>query len=529
MEENREFNIVEEQQPELNNQEPKSKKSLVIICIVVGLIIFAIIGFVVGKNNSNSENSENPENLANADNLSADSVGFNCFLADESGNKADIMSSNIAYGKGDYLLCNIGISKRNYSINGITFDFVSDDVEVINISSAQDDLKITFDNQKDKTFVSITSENIIGYSDIGSINFHLYIKDNKSFEINLKDMNISNSGDKEDKYLKEKKITLNNDNVRYYKKDGSIIFEKVQSDGLFKKVNEYKCNDGSYTGCLISPASQSFAYVPANKNVIMLVDDNYSTMVMFDIDKGVIGTYGGSALYLYSSERKNNEGGTYIYIQAKNSDKYGIIDTNGKLVHEFNLNGAHNQSTEEYINGMLRTAYSVENDMIIEKKNGKFGISRIKSNDTVIEYSFDLIRLFVDSKYTDSSEITKANSKYFKAKINNQWYLYSFETKNKVINEGYDNLFLVNDEIVIVEKDNHLYIKDIKGNNLVNDKIEDLSSEYIEAPCCVANAGIEINVNNNIVTIKTYRDNYNIEDYNQYEYNISKKALTKIK
>lgn len=493
----------------------KMRHTLIIICIAATALLFVFI-IINALNKKDYESGTNYNNrdlhwkIVDGATITSEALNFKCFLTDEEG-KIKIGETSI-FGVGDYLLCDMSINSNSVTqIDYMSVDFDSKNIDLVKVYSISDIWKIETTKNDNVSSISIASENKIDKNNLADVRFHLFIKDNidvdKSFKIVLKNINIHNEEYEPDIYMhiKDKDIEFNTDERRYYQKNDSIIFEKLQTNGKFQKKNEYKCI--SSNSCNVNIASQSFSYKNDNKDVVMISDgDNWNTSIIYDIEKGALGTYGGRPSWLYT-KNSTHQDGTYIYLMAKDSDKFGIIDINGKIIHEFNL-GNINANVPS---GILNSVYSIENNMIVDQRNNKYGISKITSSDTVVDYKFDSIRL-------------TTNNKYFKAKLDNKWYLYSFNTKDKVTNEGYDELFIVNDEIIITEKDKYLYIKDYNGNNLVEDRIEDLSKEYQEYVCCAANPGIAIDVKDNIITITTYKDN-DWEKYNQYEYNISTKSL----
>ena len=511
----------------------ETKENLKYIFIGVGLLIIIIIAVIkVVDDNINRRNYENLVNnhkQAEESYAKVDGSGLyiSCELNDpQASERISYIPYNV-YGVGDYLYCSLSIYK--YNVSKMSFNVnKNDNIDFIEAYSKNKQWQVT----KEDNSISLLS--LKNGAEVDDVILKFYIKNKISKDedktIKLNSIRFTTSGGSN--YLdngKTYKITFS-DNRRYLT-NGVIIFEKVQNDGSFKKVNEYKCKTPD--SCYPDIAWEGFSYVNADANTIMLEDkenDNHF-LVLFNFDKGIVDTYGAKVSWLYSA-KYDYRSGTYLYIKSKDSDKYGIIDANGNMIHEFNL-GATNAF---YKSQLLPTAYSIENDMIIDQKDNKYGVSKIKSNDIVIDYEFESIRFIVDTKTIEiqdgnnkkySYEKT-VNNKYFKAQLDGKWYLYSFDMKDKVIDEGYDNLFVANDEVIVAEKDKYLYIKDYEGNNLVEDKIEDLSEKYNEYICCAMNPGIEVETKDNIVTIKTYKDNV-WENYNQYEYNISSKTLLKVK
>lgn len=485
--------------------------------------MITIILILFSANNNYFNKKTEKEDIDN------NALAFECVLTDESGNselrKISTYKSENIYGVGDYLLCNF---KRRYnytkSIKRISFELFSDNVELKDAYSSTENWRVkTSDYSTFKNGKYISLSDINKDSNIEDVKFKLYIKDNTNIKDNKYDIYFKNirihtySGETDN--MDTKQSSLNTGEYRYYLDNGIIKFEKSDLNGCFKIINEYNCES---TNCAVNMATQAFIYQNDNKNIVMIDDANDNTL--FDIENGIIGIYGGYMRWLYPEKYLFLDGGKYIYLKEKNSNNYGIIDRDGNIIHEFNLGNIE----ALYPEGILNSVYSIENDMIVNQKDGKYGISKITSNDTIIDYVFSSVRLIVNVEYNkDTSNYSKTvSNKYFKAKQDGKWYLYSFDTKEKVINEGYDNLFVVNDKIIVAEKEKYLYIKDYSGNNIVEDKIENLSDKYLEYVCCGTNPGIEVNTKDNIITITTYENN-DWAKYNKYEYNISSKVLTK--
>ena len=138
--------------------------------------------------------------------------------------------------------------------------------------------------------------------------------------------------------------------------------------------------------------------------------------VLYDFNKGVIGKY--------SSEIEDLD--KYFIVKDIKTEKYGIIDKDGKIIRELKSDGFGIK-----VAPCLNTGtYSLEYDLITEKKDKKYGIIKITQDEIVVEHQFDDIRLY--------------NNKYFKAKIDGLWYLYDLNTSTQIIDKGYQELFIVN-------------------------------------------------------------------------------------
>lgn len=135
----------------------------------------------------------------------------------------------------------------------------------------------------------------------------------------------------------------------------------------------------------------------------MIFDGDYK--VLYNKKIGVINTYGKNALWLCDEEDNKNSvcenSGRYIYIQEKGTNKYGIIDADGNVIKNFVLESL--PFVNFYEPYSLKDRYSIENNMLVSIKNGKYGIVEITSDKMVVDYLYDDIKLI--------------NNKYFKVKI----------------------------------------------------------------------------------------------------------------
>lgn len=281
----------------------------------------------------------------------------------------------------------------------------------------------------------------------------------------------------------------------------TFIFYKSSPEG-YKEINKYTCK----TTCF-EYATQAFGYVDLNIGRIFLIDNNTTEAILYDFTRGVLATY---EIPVYSLSSKSSD---IIYFVAKTKDGgYGIVDTSANIIRPF--------VSEEFVSsntmGVYYNTYSIENNLIVEKKNGKYGLTNINKVNTILDYKYDSIRLL--------------NDKYYKVKIDDSWYLYSMSSNAEALTEKYQEIFMPTPEILIVQIDNYLYIKDASGKNLLEDKIYAPMS-YDETACCGSIPGIYINLdndNNDLVNIIVYNDS-NQEKTNaiNYVYNIKENKLSK--
>ena len=287
------------------------------------------------------------------------------------------------------------------------------------------------------------------------------------------------------------------------KDTNEVLFYK-NIDGDYQKINSYKC-----TGNCEVYAGQCFSYVNMEEGRMFLVDDNKA--IFYDINKGVIGEYVTPIYALYDNSNNLHKQKYFVAKKTANG-KSAIFDFNGEMIKDYIVDDFGTVSTC----AITSNSYSISDNLITAKNDNKYGIIRITSNEVVVDYQFDDIRIY--------------NNKYYRAKLDDKWYLYNFDN-TKVIEDGYTEMFMPVDNILIVQEGEYLYIKDYTGKNIIDEKITVLAP-YNENACCGGSMGMHVYndaSNQNIIYIvvdngKEY--NAGFEQY-RYEYDIKNKTLTK--
>lgn len=482
----------------------KNKKKIIIILISL-LLLLVILGIVLfvflskDKNNSKTNNqAENQETIQDNKPLeykyTKDGPGFVC-------SNKELYNKTYSYDKGEYVYCEIGY-ELDGSLPGITeiwFETThDDDIEYIEIADVFDNWKLESKNG----IIHLKSDAPVSFGDgLYKVKFRIIPSTQKEkLQISFKNIKYKNSND-EYYQTDDSVIELSINEERNYKHEFSekrdeINFYKFNQTNGYEKINNYKCESET----CYEYATQCTGYNDQDKGKILILDGDKA--VLYDFNKGILGTY------LTGIDMIEK----YFIVKDVKTQKYGIIDLDGKIIKEFESDGYGNRAGPCF----NQNTYSIKYDLITEKKNNKYGIIKITKDEVVIEHEFDDIRIY--------------NDKYFKAKIEDKWYLYNIDNKEKAIEEGYKELFIVNNEIIVTQIDNYLYIKDYQGNNIIEDKIEVLI-EYNEGTCCATPSGIAVKEENGIINI--FIDEPTKEDVgykqNKYEYNIKDKKLTKIK
>lgn len=500
-----------------NSKEKKIKESRItnnrtikiLLLIAIIILIICVLYIIFGKNLLNDKSDDLEKKYISSDNLY-----FTCSLITDEEKNDDISIytkkgwygpiSN-AYKKGDHLSCKINVNNKHRKyIDYISFGYSSSGIEIENIYSKNDITKVNITGNN--SFVTLRSkENSINFDDIA---INLYVKENSdaddTYKIKLINVKLHNTVTGNE-YIKENNIEFDEIIARIIRSDGKLIFEKVDLDGLFNKTSEYICND--FNLCQPSYGAETFQYHNDSNNNMIIVSDYMNDKhiaVLYDMNNGIVGTYDGGPVWIYSKNDKYMHG-TYMYVSNLNSDEYGIIDKNGNVIHDFNLN----MSCPDIIrrDKIHCIDYSIEDDLFVDKKDDKYGIVRMTSNDVVIDYNYEYIRLI--------------NDKYFKVLEKDKWYIYSFVTKDKHLNNGFDDIKLLTDGVLIVTDNGYWRFVDFNNNDIIKEKIK-IDSEYSFL------SYFEKSDDENIIVIKKCNDEFCHEESSEnYEYNIKKKTLVK--
>jgi len=492
----------------------KNKKIIIIVITLLLITTISIITYLYFTKDKNKENNLKTENTVNKENNQENNKEIEYKYAEEGpaffcSNK-ETYEKTYHYDKGDYIYCEIAyeINSKHPGITEMWFETThDDDIEYIEIMTIAENWKLDSKNG----VINIKTDEPSSYGD-------------GKYRVKFR---ITPSTKKEKLQILFKNIKYKNANNEYYKTDDSIIdlsinketnykfessekndkitFYKFDKTKGYEKINEYICESDT----CFEHAAQCFGIHDLENGKTAIYDGENT--VFYNFEKGVTGKYGHTIYTLNDRENKK----TYYYVSDIKTKKYGIIDIDGNIIKDFTMEQLDKLGSCD----LLSNTYSIKHDLIVEKKNNKYGIIKITKDEVVVEHIYDDIRIY--------------NDKYYKAKLEDKWYLYSYETKEKVHEQGYKEIFFATDNILVTQIDNYLYIKDYNGNNIIEDKIQTYI-DYNEKACCATPIGIYVNYNkeNNKIQIEvsseeTYKPEYNYDIY-KYEYEINNKKLTKI-
>ena len=185
-----------------------------------------------------------------------------------------------------------------------------------------------------------------------------------------------------------------------------------------------------------------------------------------------------------------------------------------------------------------KTTFSIKKDYTTYKNNNKYGILKISDGSIVVDAKYDALEFI---SINESNE----NLEYYKIYQNGKWYLYDINTFTPINNIGYDEIFYAHNNLMIVDIDNKVYFKDLKGNNIINqylnlyiskNEIQNYLSNHIYYYSYSPIYQLDARLNENIISISILT---NIENFfedawkptlykKEYEYNITTKELKEI-
>ena len=311
---------------------------------------------------------------------------------------------------------------------------------------------------------------LVGIMMIGLLVGGILLYLNKSNNENTnKDNNTNNTGN----VVNNGNITNkdNNGNTKVndkvsYKEEGNIL--KFYDESI--ELNQYQC-EKSYCGT----NERYDGYTKKIDNNIVIIydgalDDDNRKIVFFDVSKGVLNTYTG-----YSKVKVLDIGvGKYIHLMSRDNKKELIVDYMGNVVKE-----GKNYKISCYEGCYLAiNSYNIEKDYIITVKDNKYGIEKISSDEVLLDNLYDDVSwsdwgaFFDNDKTENDGEKYYSEKNYVKVKENNKWYLYDLNNKKKVINTGYEELILIDDNTILVYDNKEIYFINYEGNKIDDNVIK---------------------------------------------------------
>lgn len=290
---------------------------------------------------------------------------------------------------------------------------------------------------------------------------YFYTKNPKGNTNNNNNTNNTNTvvdNKKDETKNNENEIKKVNDKISYKQVESIITF---YSEGI--ELKNYQCEKSD---CGPGGGTYDGYTEEIDNNIVIIydgtIDDENRKIVFFDVNNGVLKTYTGysKASSLYNSK--------YIHLMSSDNKKQLIVDYMGNVVKE-----GKNYKISCYEGCYIKKdSYNIEKDYIITVKDDKYGIEKISDDEVLLDNLYDDISwsdwaVFFDNDKTDNDgEKYYIEKNYVKIKENNKWYLYNLNDKTLVIDTGYEELILVNDNTILVYDNKEIYFIDYKGNKI---------------------------------------------------------------
>ncbi len=299
-----------------------------------------------------------------------------------------------------------------------------------------------------------------------------------------------------------------------------------------EKVGEYKCDVGDVEGYGIKCSYLKFSYVDNNyidKVLILVVDGINSTY---------IDNYGGShflnsgigtgTVILYDvSEQKEVEKYNNVYGVKHVFDGLFLIEYPDNTYKFITPNGLISRTYTKdelvfscYEGCFIDSNYINRDNLLVFKKDGKYGVKKLKDDSIVINAEYEDIRFAKISDAGGRKELS-----YLIIKKDGLYNLYDLNNSKFITSTGYKKMFFINEKVLLVYKDNELSFKNLDETDYITDKIP--VSNLIGFMPKINNDGIKIILNDNIAIITICEGEGKFEDITQYSLNLDDKTLTK--
>lgn len=424
-----------------------SKKQLWLISgggVLLLIIIFALFTTIYLDDGSKKNLGDVNENGASDFKAKYGGFNFKCTSNSPKDEVTILPTSSNGYTVGEDIYCNFDIDDY-YSVFKMSFKYnENDNIKLINVESLDNGWNV--DNSSNNIFLERTNPS----SKINDVILKFNIASNKSvadnYKIKISDIKFNTN------YIDDDKETLlrvnkNPSNYKLKITKTNIESYKLQSDGSYIKINDFSCESCNTYGPLV------FSYKDFNNGKVMLADHE-NRSILYSMEKGVLGTY-RSARWLNNKDSMfNTDSGKYIFVWSEDTKKAGIIDTDGNIIKSFHIEDTPNYCSSNYVRCL---EYSIENNLFVDKKNGKCGIIKLLSDDIVIDYKYDNIEIY--------------DGPYFKVKEEGKWYLID-QSDKKVLSYGHDFIAAFDFGILVMDEvENNKYntkIIDYTGKDLTN-------------------------------------------------------------
>lgn len=248
-----------------------------------------------------------------------------------------------------------------------------------------------------------------------------------------------------------------------------------------KEVNKYTCGG---TKCYVIPFDSEYDInerkniIKGNRVLIATTDginseylDNYGGP-NFLMNNGNNG-YGTIVLYDINSKKEIEKydnvdaliGGINNFIIKYKDTTYKFLTDDGLIDRSYNKDELVLNCYEGCSLGM--NSYDSKNDLLVIKKDNKYGIQKLSTGSMVLNNEYDDIE-FIVSGGGASGNIEQP---YVKAKKDNKYNLYSKEDMKQITKLGYDNIFYIYKDVLLVYNNKEFSFIDMNEKLVIDTKI----------------------------------------------------------
>ena len=180
----------------------------------------------------------------------------------------------------------------------------------------------------------------------------------------------------------------------------------------------------------------------------------FDSILLYDIGNGTYIEWKNICYVLVLYKNKNGDVNNYNIALVDMNKEIQIITIDGEIIRKFSGKEIVVDDYEVMIAN--ENYYNVEDDMIITKKNNKYGLEKISNEQIILDYVYD------DMQFEEN---------YIKIKEDNKWYLYDINSDKRITINSYDRLYVLEENIILVLEDKNISVKDFNNNLVSNDKI----------------------------------------------------------
>lgn len=212
-----------------------------------------------------------------------------------------------------------------------------------------------------------------------------------------------------------------------------------------KEIVVYECENKEKCGLL---SYGMFDYCNATNKLVALFDGEKKLLYNYE-DMKVVFEADDIYSYIYQSEYDTD----YAYLLYEIDDKVGILNLNGEILVEAIYDDI------ALSNPTYDGEYSIERNVIAALKDNKVGVIKMETGEEVVPFEYEYIKIY---------------DRYYVIRNNDTESLVDLGV-NPIL-EGFKRIDIFYD-LVFAEKDNKIYVYDLKGNQYLSETF-DIKKSY---------------------------------------------------